>query len=367
MRFDMNGSNFFSIRNNFIDIQEVESVLISGKRTENCEFSIMIPTYLRNTYLSETIESVLNQDTNVNYEVVIVDNNPNFEDLSTFDIVHRYQSKRLSYYKNKKNLGMFGNWNRCIELASAPWILILHDDDKIEPNYISTMMKVISKNPQIGCIGCWSYCIDENGDRISKESFKRKIRSAFFSKKICTLTLKDFYFIHPINIMGLTINRDKAIKIGGFDNRWDPTSDYIFILNIADRFPVIFCNEILLNYRVAVNSSLSLKHLIGMVQIDAFMRRNINEYIHILNPQKDRKYRAVCSCNYQDDLLKRMAFRLSKTEHIELLQEYDMLNQSMNFPRLTAAKKKRQRIFETLYGFYIRNIRSFNIKREEYK
>ena len=50
---------------------------------------------------------------------------------------------RISYYKNKENLGMFGNWNRCLELARGEWVCILHSDDKIMPNYIEEMSKVV--------------------------------------------------------------------------------------------------------------------------------------------------------------------------------------------------------------------------------
>ena len=34
----------------------------------------------------------------------------------------------MKYYKNEKNIGMYGNWNRCIELSNGEYLTILNDD-----------------------------------------------------------------------------------------------------------------------------------------------------------------------------------------------------------------------------------------------
>lgn len=46
---------------------------------------------------------------------------------------------KITYYKNKRNLGLFGNLNQCLKLAKGKWVCILHDDDILLPNYLSTM------------------------------------------------------------------------------------------------------------------------------------------------------------------------------------------------------------------------------------
>ena len=356
MRFNFDGMDFFEVRDNFIENKNIESVLLLGKRQKECEFSIMIPTYLRNNYLKETLESALDQDTTINYEIVVIDNNADFSDLSTMNIIQQFHSERISYYKNKVNLGMFGNWNRCIELAISPWLLILHDDDRIEKNYITRMMEIIAQNTNTGCVGCNSCIIDQNGIAVPQKLNKRR---SFFNNRIFGLDVKDFYYTHPINIMGSAINRLKAIDIGGFDNRWRPTSDYVFILNMTNRYSTIFCNETLFDYRIAVNSSLSLEHLIGMVQVDAFMRKNINEHIHVLNSKMDICYRATWSYRQQGNLLSGSTGLLNESEKSELLLEYNMLNQFLRFPKLTRLDRKLCYLFEKMYGFYARNIRHF--------
>lgn len=76
----------------------------------------MIPTYKRMSLLDKAIHSVTNQMTNYNYEIVVVDNNPDTP-ICEIEMLLRKYSNNLSYYKNEENIGMFGNWNRCVLLA----------------------------------------------------------------------------------------------------------------------------------------------------------------------------------------------------------------------------------------------------------
>lgn len=61
---------------------------------------------------------------------------------------------------------MFGNWNRCIELVLGGWILILHDDDMIEDDYIETMIKIEDEYPDAAVIGCDNYEIDSESKKV---------------------------------------------------------------------------------------------------------------------------------------------------------------------------------------------------------
>lgn len=356
MRFNLEKNNFFEVKDNYKENDGVRSVLMYGDRIYNCKFSIMIPTYLRNKYLKETIDSALCQDIDLDYEVVVVDNNDDFDDLETKRLLEQYDSNKVSYYKNEKNLGMFGNWNRCIELANSEWVLILHDDDTIASDYLSKMNEIISCNPNVSCIGCNHNIIDENSIITSKDSIKHRLINCVFRRRVSPIYLEDFYYIHPINIMGLLINRKKAIEVGGFDRRWDPTSDYVFILNLAYRYSILFLEDKLLNYRVAVNASLTLRHLIGMVEVDAYMRQSIYEHIRI-NSKIDSKYRAIYSVLQQDFLISSWTNQLMEEDIKILLNEYDEFNNYMKFTNISDNDKRKQMIYKMLYLLYIRYLR----------
>lgn len=71
--------------------------------------SICIPAYNNEKDIKGTLESLLEQ-TYKNIEIVVVDD---ASTDSTAAIVESIKDDRIHLYRNEKNLGMAGNWNRC--------------------------------------------------------------------------------------------------------------------------------------------------------------------------------------------------------------------------------------------------------------
>lgn len=322
--FDFENADFFETRNNFQKDESISSALLYGKRKQDCHVSIMIPTYFRNDFISKTIESALTQTTDIPYEVVVVDNNDDFSDLETLSVLKRYDPEQICYYKNEKNLGMFGNWNRCIKLAGAEWILILHDDDLIEPDYIDEMMRVVNKNSELICIGCDHKEIDINGKPIiRKESILRKITNKIEVNKIFEIQIMDMYCVHPIDIMGSLLNREAAIETGGFDERWYPISDYIFLLNLVACGKVSQVEKPLLRYRVAVNISYRIDHVIGCLEMDVSMRKCINKKYGLKSKNKDILLRSLIEKGREMSAFDGFGSKLSQEEMLTVRNEFN--------------------------------------------
>jgi len=114
----------------------------------NPKISIIIPTFNRETYLPQTIESALSQDYS-NYEVIISDN---ASIDNTEKVVSKYLSDtRLKYYKNNTNIGMVKNWHKALhEYSTGEWFIILSDDDYfIDNKYLSKCVELINKDKEI--------------------------------------------------------------------------------------------------------------------------------------------------------------------------------------------------------------------------
>lgn len=122
------------LEKHFIHNKEVDSVLLSGKyEKQNIMFSIVIPTYKRPTLLEYTLTSAIRQNIIENYEIIVVDNEP-YEDKinDTQKVIRKFSCDKLLYFRNKENIGLCSNWNRCIELARGHYVTILHDDDWLD-------------------------------------------------------------------------------------------------------------------------------------------------------------------------------------------------------------------------------------------
>ena len=54
---------------------------------------------------------------------------------------------KLRYYKNVQNIGLFGNWNRCFQLACGKWVVLLHDDDLIFDDFLLKTVYYLNRIP----------------------------------------------------------------------------------------------------------------------------------------------------------------------------------------------------------------------------
>lgn len=100
---------------------KIESELIYGYPTnKKVDFSIAVPTYKRSEYLKKTVSAIYRKNINrIKCEVLIVLNNSEFE---LGDLIKLLNADLFKVYRNKENLGMVGNMNRCAMLSRGKYI-----------------------------------------------------------------------------------------------------------------------------------------------------------------------------------------------------------------------------------------------------
>lgn len=110
--------------------------------------SVGIPTFNRAQTLRTTIEAVLAQ-TYSDFELVICDDASTDE---TAEVVASYRDRRIRYIRNPKNLGLYQNLNRCIELSRGEFVAIYHDHDDYLPTIVEESVKVLDAHPNVGFV-----------------------------------------------------------------------------------------------------------------------------------------------------------------------------------------------------------------------
>lgn len=107
------------------------------------DISVIVPTFNRASLLPKALETCLAQR-HQNIEIIVSDN---FSSDATSDAVQPFlKDTRVKYFRNEKNLGMMGNWKKCIyERCNAKWFLLMSDDDYFtDPDYLSLAWDAIS-------------------------------------------------------------------------------------------------------------------------------------------------------------------------------------------------------------------------------
>ena len=123
------------------------------------DISFAVPYYSAPEYLREALESLLSQ-THLNWEAVVVDDaSPN----SVADLIAEFNDRRITYARNETNLGLAANWNKALALTNAPLVCILHSDDLLEPQYASTMVDLMTTNPDATAGHCRVSIIGADG------------------------------------------------------------------------------------------------------------------------------------------------------------------------------------------------------------
>jgi len=114
--------------------------------------SICIPTYNRASFLKEALESVFSQIEEINQDEIeiVISDNASHDD--TFEIVKSFQKVArapIIYHRNEENLGFDRNILKVVEKASGRYGWLLGDDDRLAPGAIKTVLKEISRHPEI--------------------------------------------------------------------------------------------------------------------------------------------------------------------------------------------------------------------------
>ncbi len=222
--------------------------------------SVCIPIYNGEEYLKESLESVVNQ-TFTDLEIIVVD------DCSTdqsVEVVREFQLRdpRIKLVLNETNLGLVGNWNKCIELASRDWIKFQFQDDTMELDTIEKMYDLAKEAKVRLVLTDRRYVSDFNGQKVLKKYHKISRLSQFVQEtrvvtplEICEITNHKFFGHNFLGepILGLW-SKELVNEYGVFDIELKQLVDFEFWFRISSNEFIGFINEELHTFRVHGNS-----------------------------------------------------------------------------------------------------------------
>ena len=132
-------------------------------------YTIGIPVYERLLGFEEALQSALNVEGCTN--ILIVDDNSSH---NQFEMIGKsYNDDRISYIRNSENIGLFGNWNKCIEVADTDYVSVLCSDDLIEQNAFKLFLNAYNQNSNIDVFfGSFTIFSNTKDDAIVQHIFK---------------------------------------------------------------------------------------------------------------------------------------------------------------------------------------------------
>ena len=207
--------------------------------------SVIISTYNGEGYLSQTIESVLNQ-THSNLEVVIVDDGSTDH---TIGIVEQYQRKdgRIKLFV-QSHQGFAASRNRAFREAGGEWIAIIDHDDLCYPTRLEKQLDLSRRYPEADFCFCDTDFIDEDNQIVGSQLAQFAIEGPFIPKgRAALMLLQKGGFIDSESVF---IRKGIAEKIGLFDTRYLYAADYDFFIRLGFEVNLCFTKEKLSAWRL---------------------------------------------------------------------------------------------------------------------
>ena len=187
----------------------------------NPKISVIMSVYNGERYLSQAIESILNQ-TLADFEFIIV-NDASTD--SSLKIIQSYDDERVKIISNEKNIGLTKSLNKAIEQAQGGFIARQDADDISLPNRLEEQLIYFEQHPEIALLGTSIYIIDEKGKILGKRDIPADPSKNFF---------KGSWFAH-----GSTMFKNEVVHaLGRYNELFRYCQDYELWLRIAKDYQV---------------------------------------------------------------------------------------------------------------------------------
>ena len=198
--------------------------------------SIIMPSWNTAEFISESIQSVINQ-THKDWELIIVD------DCSTdgsLEIIKSFKDKRIQLFVNENNSGAAFSRNFGLRMAKGKWVAFLDSDDKWLPNKLEEQLTfMLSNNYFFSCAA--SENIDENSKPIG--IINRSI------KHITKRRMVQYCWPGCLTVM---YNRD-VVGLVQIENL-KKNNDYAMWLRVVQKVDCYYFDKVLAQYRVRKKS-----------------------------------------------------------------------------------------------------------------
>ena len=213
---------------------EISEKDIKSERKNKYLVSIVMLTYNQLADTKLCVESLFKHTTDVNYELIFVDNGSTKDDTITYLDGLKKEYKNIKTIYNKENLGFSCANNQGIEISEGDYVLLLNNDVILTDGWLSRMIQVAESDSKIGVVApCTNHAsgrqvvtfagTEEDDDEIQK-----------FGKEILLKNAGNWISVSRVIGFCMLIKREVLFKVGVLDEMFGPGGyeDYDYCMRI---------------------------------------------------------------------------------------------------------------------------------------
>ncbi|AOR24750.1 glycosyltransferase family 2 protein [Clostridium taeniosporum] len=208
----------------------------------NPKISVIMSVYNNEKYLSQSIESILNQ-TYKNFEFIITND---FSKDNSLKIIKKYSEldNRIIIVNNKKNIGLTKSLNNMINICKGEYIARMDSDDIALHNRFEEQINILNKDNTIDIIFSDTILIDENNNKLCSSWRPKTV------EKILKYLKLNNFIPHPTVIVKGSLLKEYRYN----EEYWTGQDKELWIRLNKDNKKFYYLNKSLLLYRINPNS-----------------------------------------------------------------------------------------------------------------
>jgi glycosyltransferase involved in cell wall biosynthesis len=207
--------------------------------------TVVLLCHNRPAYAENAIKSILNQS-DKDFRFVVSDNSSNKE----LQGVMKARYPEVEYISRFPGIPFLEHFKEVISLVDSKYFVMFHDDDFMEPDYVSRVLGEFAKHPSAGAVGTNAWLMDGKGNKISNQT------SYAGSEKIKVITCKeillrqylasDYGGVVPYCSYAFNTALIKGV-VPNYSMR--DNFDTYFLMEVVGRGPLVWINEPLIRAR----------------------------------------------------------------------------------------------------------------------
>ncbi|MCX4779226.1 glycosyltransferase family 2 protein [Streptomyces sp. NBC_01264] len=230
---------------------------------------IMLPYYGNVALMQAAVRSVQAQ-TDSDWRLTVVDDG---KEPTVPGWFAELGDPRVSYQRNEQNLGVTGNYRKCLGLVREEHFVMMGTDDIMLPEYVATVRAAIAKHPGIGMVQPGVEVIDGAGkptEGLADQSKRRLYKPRFTGEALmggevlATSLLRGNWLFFPSICW-----RTDAVRTAGFRDNLEVTQDLALVIDLLQAGEQMFLSDTLcFQYR---------RHAVSISSQQAFTGKRFEE------------------------------------------------------------------------------------------
>jgi glycosyltransferase involved in cell wall biosynthesis len=219
----------------------------------NIKVSAVVLTYNQEKYIEQTIESIINQKVDFEFEIIIGEDHSTD---NTLNLVNRYKTSYpdlIHIITSNENIGLLLNYRRCIKACQGEYIAVTGGDDYWQDSQKLTLqVDYLDQNPSCGMV--YSDCI------IRFESTNHQVLKSRLNKTLSKTKGSVYDILLTTNfITACTVcfRRDSFIKYVDLDSLIEQKfkmEDYPVWLELSKHTRIGYIDKPLATYRILADT-----------------------------------------------------------------------------------------------------------------